>query len=348
MQLRKRGLTKVDCEVKRQAGERSMYFDVLRCISMFAVVGVHVYGSLLPSAGGVNPILSSIVEHFNSLGVFFFFAISGYFALQNEYKEIGYYYKKRFIRILVPYFFYAAIYTVYFTGIEGRDILGIIWGKDSYIVRIFTANVHGTHWFVYAILFFYLCVPYMNKMMRALSKKEIKKLYIGIWVVVIICYFMKYFRDYLGLKEGLDIDNALWLMKTFLIFSTGYIVNRVFTVRLNISLKLLLGLLAFVGYCVNIPLAEYILLMIVMMDVTFEKKQGFLRSCIDQLTEQSYSIYLIHAAILSFLLRITVNFEMTFWVKEIGICGLTVIMSYLVTKIIDWLCTKRFIKYLEH
>ena len=52
---------------------RSIYFDILRCVSMFAVVGVHVYGSLLPGiSGGINSILSSIVENFNSLGVFFF------------------------------------------------------------------------------------------------------------------------------------------------------------------------------------------------------------------------------------------------------------------------------------
>lgn len=299
-------------------------------------------------SGGVNPILSSIVEHFNSLGVLFFFAISGYFALKSECNDISVYYKKRFIRILVPYFIYAAIYTIYFTGVENHNILGVVWGKDSYFARILTANVHGTHWFVYAILFFYLCAPYINKMLRALSKKEVKKLYIGIWMVAIICFFMKYLREYLGLKEGLNIGNALWLMKIFLVFSTGYIVNCVFTFRLNISLKLLVGILAFAGYCVNIPLAEYILLILVMIDVTFEKKQGLLKNCISQLTEQSYSIYLIHAAILSFLLRITVNLEMNFWVKEIGICVLAVMMSYLVSLIIDWLCTKRFMGYLAH
>ena len=76
------------------------------------------------------------------MGVFFFFAISGYFAIRDDCDDIMVYYKKRFLRILIPYFVYAWIYTIYFTGVEGRDWLLILVGRNSYLVRIIKANVH--------------------------------------------------------------------------------------------------------------------------------------------------------------------------------------------------------------
>lgn len=53
--------------------ERNIYFDILRVIAMFAVVGVHICGSLITDrlSGGVI-----LLEHFNNLGVFSFLPLA--------------------------------------------------------------------------------------------------------------------------------------------------------------------------------------------------------------------------------------------------------------------------------
>lgn len=327
--------------------ERSIYFDILRCIAMFAVVGVHVFGSILPvEFGGVNWLLYLVVERFNGLGVFFFFGISGYFALKSECGDVKLYYKKRCLRILMPYLVYAFLYTVFLTGVERNDFFGIFWGKDSYVVRLLTANVHGTHWYVYAILVFYMIAPYCNKLLRILSKKEVKILYYGSFLLLALCSLLLAVREWLNVDNLLNIQSIIWLFRVFLMFTTGYIVNEIFKLRFSGIAKWAIGILAFIGYCFEFPLMQYILLFVVMQEgQSAGKRQGLMKKVIQRLAEQSYSIFLIHAAVLSALLRVFRGLEITYWLKTGGLCIMVVMVSFIGSSMVDWLCTKRLIKW---
>ncbi len=275
------------------------------------------------------------------MGVFFFFAISGYFAIRDDCDDIMVYYKKRFLRILIPYFVYAWIYTIYFTGVEGRDWLGILVGRNSYLVRIITANVHGTHWYVYAILFFYLCVPYIRRMLKEFSREEIRILYCSIFLLLVICSFVNEMRMCLGIYNLVDFENVIWLLKVVLLFSTGYFVNEILKYRFHPLLKWGGGIVAFFAYCFDIPLAEYGLLMLFMQEGKCNARTEIFMRFIDRLVTQSYSIYLVHAAVLSSLLKLITYLDVVLLVKIIMMYILLGIISYCVTVIVDKLITNR-------
>lgn len=330
--------------------ERNEYFDILRVTAMIAVMGVHICGSLITEemSGGVTV----IIEHFNSLGVFSFFAISGYFALKDDCDNITVYYKKRFLRILIPYFVYAWIYTIYFTGVERRDWIGILVGRNSYLMRIITANVHGTHWYVYAILFFYLCVPYICRMLKGFSREEIKKMYYSVFLLLVICSFVNEMRMRLGIYNLVDFESVIWLLKVVLLFSTGYFVNEILKYRFHPLLKWGGGIVAFFAYCFDIPLAEYVLLMIIMQKGGIKVRSGAVLELVDHLVRQSYSIYLVHAAVLALLLKLVKQFEIYLWGKIFVLYILVILCSYFITCIFDWMITmrlrnviKRVVKY---
>ncbi len=83
---------------------RKIYYDKIRILAMFLVIGVHAVGSIAQFAqGGVQETVAGVLDSINSLGVPIFFALSGLLILSKDYTDIIGFYKKRLTRIGVPY-----------------------------------------------------------------------------------------------------------------------------------------------------------------------------------------------------------------------------------------------------
>ena len=160
------------------------HYIYLRVFALIAIVGVHVYGSFQFDLN--NEFIRLLLSHFTGLGVPLFFMISGYFSLVKPISDWESYYKKRLIRILVPFLLYGMFYTLYFDIIENRNVFSVLYGMNSYFCRIFTTNIHGTYWYVYAIFAFYFFAPSLNRLIYGLKNYEFRILYIGLWILLLI------------------------------------------------------------------------------------------------------------------------------------------------------------------
>ncbi|MCR5789597.1 MAG: acyltransferase [Lachnospiraceae bacterium] len=321
---------------------RNLYYDVIRVIAMFLVIGVHAVGSIEQNAGNdLQRAFVSFLERINNLGVPTFFALSGVLILSREYKDIWGFYKNRLIRIGIPYCVYATLYVCYFTGYEEKNVLGI---PLAFVRDILTANVHPTHWFVYSIIGIYFASPFLSRMFHSTNDSELKILLGGCLILSAICNVFDLFQLSFGVKDILFNSGNLFM------FIGGYSFNRLEKSDKAGILRhnLLLSAAFLVLYLVtDRSFLGQLAIMLTMIDSgicdTYHPDNA-LHRMITAISKHSYSVYLIHAAVISMLLMICKNWNEYFIIKCILIYFVVFIVSYSLVRIIDFLITDRLIE----
>ena len=96
--------------------KRNQGLDMLRVTASFFVVGTHVLGVTLLSSGmalySAEWWITSVIRMIFVTAVPLFILISGYFLLDKEICSFKDFYRKRFKKILIPYFLYSLIYVL--------------------------------------------------------------------------------------------------------------------------------------------------------------------------------------------------------------------------------------------
>ena len=149
--------------MSEKAPRRLANWDLLRAVSMFAVVVVHMSGYLGP-IGGVPT---------NAIGTFaivcdpVFFALSGYFALRPLKTSLPKYYVRKFSSIILPLFLYSALLYVYYSWSSGLSLFGYIE---------YFNNVLTPWWFIPALIPYLIAAPFLYKCLESLSDDWVKLL----------------------------------------------------------------------------------------------------------------------------------------------------------------------------
>ncbi len=162
--------------------KRLIYPDVLRIISIFAVIVLHAVGELW----GLIPIQSkswialTIIDSLFRFAVPVFVMVSGAFMLSPEKNRgIKDLYSKNILRIVTSFIFWSLIYLVYH---QTSDYLA---DKSSYefdfkaILNSFLAGEYHL-WFMYMIVGLYVATPIIRKLVE---KKSTMHYFLMIWFV---------------------------------------------------------------------------------------------------------------------------------------------------------------------
>lgn len=319
---------------------RNIYYDFIRVIAMILVIGVHAVGSIEQCAvTDLAQMEVVILNRLNSFGVPLFFALSGVLLLDKRYDDVWGFYKKRLLRIGVPYLIYAVIYVVYFTGVEQKNMAGV---PLAYIIDVLTANVHRTHWFVYSILGLYFVTPFLSKMFHAMSDKEVDVFWMGCFAVMILGYIFPLFGREFGINNVIFNKNPLfWFVGGYCmnrIYNSSKLLNRCFRYRV-ISILILVGLFVYTHVALFQDIA-------VIMAMVYNEPKNPKRSypIVTSLSRSSYSIYLLHAAVISLILQLYDNWEPLFEIKIILIYGVVLLVTYVMCKCIDFVITDRVVR----
>ena len=135
--------------------KRIHYFDLLRCTCFCFIIFYHLlfqlYLSGICPVERLNPLFSNSNMHLATLGVAVFFMLSGaslsYTAKENF--SLAKYYKKRFLRILIPFYILYIVYFLFLLfqshsvhnifpeGIPAWRIVFTFLGMDSWV------SMHG-------------------------------------------------------------------------------------------------------------------------------------------------------------------------------------------------------------
>lgn len=289
--------------VSEKTPRRLANWDLLRAISMFAVVVVHMSGYLGP-IGGVPT---------NAIGVFaivcdpVFFALSGYFALRPLKTGLFKYYVRKFSSIVLPLFLYSVLLYVYYSWSSGLSLFGYIE---------YFSNVLSPWWFIPALIPFLIAAPFLYKCLESLSDDWVKLL-IKLSVVLSIwgiagCFLTWVFEATGHATLGRMVGICTSLLPAtmvpnsyFIYFCLGFFIRRLIPIlsdkRKNqlIVLGLLCWILdtAFAHFGINrvdpsyawLPATIVIFLIVDRLSIP----DGIASRCIGWAAKRSYSIYLL-------------------------------------------------------
>ena len=183
------------------AQSRNFGLDLLRVLACYMVIQVHAgeffyIDQTSHVIMGTNTFWVGILNSLCRASVPLFVMLSGYFLLPLKESNTQTFYRKRFVRVVVPFVIWCALYAMYnvlrgnTTFCEG--LLNICQIPVNYGVQL------GHLWYIYMLIGLYLFAPIISPWLRSSSRKSVE-LYLYIWIfTLLIPYIHRIFPEVLG------------------------------------------------------------------------------------------------------------------------------------------------------
>lgn len=162
---------------------RIEYIDVLRVLSMLAVVFLH------NAAGTLRTHFTWPVWHFTNVltslmtaSVPLFFMISGAVLLRSpKTASVAYTLKKRVPRILIPFLVWSLLAIAYYAFVSRYTSGAVDWKAAVDKLKHLPAKPTAIHlWFMYALIPLYIVSPFLKKLVDGLGNSLVAYL-LGLW-----------------------------------------------------------------------------------------------------------------------------------------------------------------------
>lgn len=154
---------------------RIFYYDFLRAFAIIAVVMCHM-GSFFGSFDTTPKLIFYNTFHgIGLMGVPIFLMLTGALLLNKKY-DLGYFFKKRFLRIVPPFIFWLILIMLFGFFILKWDI--------NFAIKIFMGE-GSIMWYFWTLIGIYLFIPVINSFIREYNMKGVEYFLI-IWFITII------------------------------------------------------------------------------------------------------------------------------------------------------------------
>ena len=236
------------------SGKRLSEIDILRGFAMLAVVAIHVSNVPMASFGeGRSYFLVYMFNSFINFAVPMFVLISAMMAAlsaDSRPLHVIEYYKKKFIRLGLPYLLWSLIY-ILFNIVSHRVRMPDILSWKNWIGWILQGRAYEHLYFLAIILQFHLLFPLLIKLARLVKDKPFWAFFIAVggqnvvywlnklWIYERLTYFYSSIIGYfgivfLGLYLGLNYEkvtawlrkNTKWLAVFCLISAVAFLFYR--------------------------------------------------------------------------------------------------------------------------
>lgn len=281
------------------------YLDLIRTVAIIAVIVIHVSTS---SAYQFNQISSTrwwftiTLDSLSRFAVPAFLMITGLLLLDpNKNDNLPTFFKKRFIKVIIPLILWTIIYSAKTSLGNGRSLLSLL--KNS-VSR--PAEYHL--WYLYSLTGLYLVIPFIRLALKNAPKKLIE-IYLILWLIGSTLYPLsdkflhlpisinnQYFTGLIGyLILGFYISR--YKIPSFLVYLLSYfgllttIIGTYFLTRQNSGI---LDEFFFDPVAPNIILYSFGIFL-------FLKNHYFNHRIIRVISRYSLGVYLIHPLIIELL-----------------------------------------------
>lgn len=227
------------------ADHRIVWLDVIRCVAMLMVIGVHCIDPFYISpAMRVNPEYTHWAAIYGSLfrpSVPLFVMMTGLLLLPVKNQPIGAFYKKRIFRVLFPFLIWSVLYNMFpwFTGLLGlpKEIIGDFFcytqGHESQSlvdslknVAMIPFNFSHTEnhmWYIYLLIGLYLYMPFFSAWIEKADRKTMR-IFLLIWTVSLcVPYLREYVAGWLFDRNGYVFGTDTWNEFGMLYYFAGFI-----------------------------------------------------------------------------------------------------------------------------
>jgi surface polysaccharide O-acyltransferase-like enzyme len=169
--------------------------DLIRALAIVGVIFLHATNDMTPDSMSqlevVRWITVDVYQSFARIAVPLFVMLSGALLLQPSKNEsLSVFFKKRWERIGIPFFFWGAVYFVwlYFAKNQAITIGSIVQG--------YLTGPYFQFWYVYMLAGLYLVTPIL-RLVIAYADDKLIKYFVALWVlgasvIPVVSYFTVY------------------------------------------------------------------------------------------------------------------------------------------------------------
>lgn len=302
--------------------KREENLDLLKIIACLMVITIHVsayYINGYEKIGGSYFTIGNIWDSFARPAVPIFVLLSGKYALSNEKNiKISYYYRKILKNIYISTFIYSILYFIYsYFLIVVKYILNLeIEDRYSPVKQLIIGAPFYHMWYLYMAIGLYLLVPFLIRLRMKKGEKMFRN--IGIFFLILgltVLFFQKYLEqiNFYNREDILKYLKYFWLFNQFKFISyLGYFIlgyslkDKKINFKLGVIVAFIILLIMF--FIVEITKSQFyysnnflfVMLASLLLYLSFSNlkinKNIF---WIERVTSKTFSIYLLHAGILS-------------------------------------------------
>ena len=228
---------------------RIVWLDVIRCVAMIMVIGVHCIDPFY-----ISPTMRAIQEYTHWAAIYgsllrpsvpLFVMMTGLLLLPVKKQPLGKFYKKRIYRVLFPFLIWSVLYSMFpwVTGVLGlpKEIIGDFFCytqgqesqslidslKDVAMIPFNFSHKENHMWYIYLLIGLYLYMPFFSAWIENADRKT-KRAFLLIWIISL---FIPYLKEYVanclfersGYVFGTDTWNEFGLFYYFAGFN-GYLL----------------------------------------------------------------------------------------------------------------------------
>ena len=228
---------------------RIVWLDVIRCVAMIMVIGVHCIDPFY-----ISPTMRAIPEYTHWAAIYgsllrpsvpLFVMMTGLLLLPVKKQPLGKFYKKRIYRVLFPFLIWSVLYSMFpwVTGVLGlpKEIIGDFFCytqgqesqslidslKDVAMIPFNFSHKENHMWYTYLLIGLYLYMPFFSAWIENADRKT-KRAFLLIWIISL---FIPYLKEYVanclfersGYVFGTDTWNEFGLFYYFAGFN-GYLL----------------------------------------------------------------------------------------------------------------------------
>ena len=228
---------------------RIVWLDVIRCVAMIMVIGVHCIDPFY-----ISPTMRVIPEYTHWAAIYgsllrpsvpLFVMMTGLLLLPVKKQPLGKFYKKRIYRVLFPFLIWSVLYSMFpwVTGVLGlpKEIIGDFFCytqgqesqslidslKDVAMIPFNFSHKENHMWYIYLLIGLYLYMPFFSAWIENADRKT-KRAFLLIWIISL---FIPYLKEYVanclfersGYVFGTDTWNEFGLFYYFAGFN-GYLL----------------------------------------------------------------------------------------------------------------------------
>ena len=286
--------------MKKTSEDRLIGPDIIRVVACFLVILVHV------SAIGFTNFSDfwKICIAYDSIArmcVPLFFMLSGYFLLNAKIMPVGTFYKKRLLKLLLPFIITLAIYFSY------KD-----WSSYEFFYRLVSQNVDFHLWFVYTLIGIYLFVPVVQNLFLYREGRDVVKIYIIVWFLFEILYntVHSYFGFSFNIAKSVDLHYFFGFLGYVFVgallreLRTTYFFKLFFAILCGVSTVCIYALTVEYSYFLNSPsqlFFDYLSIFVFFQAVSFFIAIKDINANVfglSYIAKHTYWIYLIHVMVM--------------------------------------------------
>ena len=295
---------------RKKADERIHYYDLLRIVSFLFIIVYHMVLRLcelgVVSSNVMDVLFGNDNIHIAKLAVSVFFILSGAGLSVSDKFFLVEYLKKRFVRIILPfyvanmvyylyyYLYYRVFYLSKFTDVPKIRFVYTVLGTDEWLHmhKYETYSSYIGEWFLGLLIVFYLLYPFL----RYIINKVPKVFFIAAtFLYVIVAFNYIWLADYVPVHQSLFMKLYEFILGIYF----GKYVRSFPRIVQWVSLGVFLFLILYRGG-IGIPEGFINTIVAVSMFISFSLLEGYLKnkprfnSVVMCLCAYSYEVFLSH------------------------------------------------------